>query len=103
MFKLQDAEGVTREVEGIDINVWNSNLYGNGPARGIVCTGYPMAKDADGDWVTDDQTILFSAETNFDVSEYEDEWYGFSDDNTPADVPFEVNTLVNNILAEVSL
>lgn len=103
MFKLKLAKYTDPiEVEGIDINVWNSNLYGSGPARGIVLTGYPMFKDENGLWDTNTDVILFTADTNFDPNDYEDEWFGFSEDTTPGDMPLEVLNLVNAILKEVS-
>ncbi len=106
MFKVTDTEGVTREAEGIDVNVWNSDLYGSGPARGIVITGYAMSKDAvTGFWTTHStfSAPLFSADTNLPVDEWDDAWYGYSEDNTPTDVPYDVNQIVNNILKEISL
>lgn len=102
MFNIQTDAGVI-EAQGIDINVWNTNLYGSGPAEGIRVTGYAMSKDAEGYWDTDTETILFSATTSFDPDEYEDEWFGLSEDTTPGDMPYEVLTLVNSILKEVSL
>jgi len=101
--KLTDSDEAL-QVEGIDLNVWDSNLYGSGPARGIVVTGYPMFKDENGLWDTDTDVILFSADTNFNPEEWdEDAWYGLSEDTAPGEVPNEVMTLVNNILKELSV
>jgi hypothetical protein len=91
------------EIEGIDINVWNSNLYGSGPKRGIVLTAYPMSRDENGLWDTDTDKILFTADTGFSADEYEDEWFGLSEDTTPGEMPYEVLTLVNSIIKEISL
>jgi len=102
MFKLTTPHGVI-EAQGIDINVWDTSLYGSGPHEGIRVTGYPMRKDAQGYWETNTDVILFSATTNFDTENYHDEWYGLSEDTTPGDMPYEVLTLVNSILKEISL
>lgn len=91
------------EIEGIDINVWNSNVYGSGPARGVVITGYAMSRDEDGFWDTATlQEPLFSADTNLDPEDWDDDWFGMSDDNTPVDVPSDVRYIVDNILKELS-
>jgi hypothetical protein len=98
MFNIQTPAGVI-EAQGIDINVWLTDEEDENST--VRLTAYPMRKGADGYWDTDTQTILFSADTNF--SGYYDEWYGLSEDTTPGDMPYEVLTLTNAILKEVSL
>lgn len=105
MLKIKDIEGVVHEVEGIDVNVFDGRVFGDDEDTfdGAILVAYPMHKDADGIWQTYTGVTLFRAETDFDPDLYYDEWYGFSDENTPGDVPFEVNVLVNNIMAEVKV
>lgn len=92
------------ETEGIDIDVWNADVLGNGERSGIIVTGYPMSRDADGLWDTNTNIILFSAETNLDPEEWdESSWYGLSDETAPGEVPWEVMNIVNNILKEISV
>lgn len=104
MFTLTDTQGKMREVEGIDIDVWDANVLGNGEKKGIVVTGYPMYRDADGLWDTNTSITLFSAETNLNPEDHDESaWYGLSDDTVPGDIPGDVLDIVTNILKEISL
>ena len=101
MLKIKSEDGTVREVEGLDLNVWDTGAYGSGPDTGIRLTAYPMFRREGGLWDTNTEVILFRADTNFDRANYDDEWYGYSDDMTPGDMPSEVLDLVNRILKEI--
>ena len=76
---------------GIDVNVWNSAVYGDHPFKGIVITAYPMTLTADGYQDTNTSEVLVSIDTPLSQEEWgEDEWYGLTDDTAPGDVPGEI-------------
>jgi len=100
--KLKFEDGTVREVEALDINVWNAASYGDGSRSGVVITAYPMYTDEDGFWSTDTSAHVFTADTNLDPGDWDDDWFGYSEDNTPAEFPIEVRHIVENVLKEIS-
>lgn len=101
--KLKFEDGTTREVDALDINVWNANMYGDGEKSGVVVTAYPMMKTEEGHWDTVTDLVVFSAETDLDEEDWEDDWFGLSDDTGPADFPAEVRRIVDNVLKEITV
>jgi len=101
---IRGTDGQVHEVEGIDVNVWDTGVYGSGPDVGMKLTGYPMFKDENGLWDTLSGVILFSVETDFDRERHdEDAWYGWSGDMTPGDMPAEVRVMVDSIVRELTV
>ena len=101
--KLKFEDGTTREVEALDINVWNADMYGDGEHSGVVVTAYPMEKLENGNWHTHQDLIVFSASTDLDPDVWgDDEWYSLSDDTAPGEFPHEVGRIVENVLKEIS-
>lgn len=98
MFKIIDTDGRMQECEGLDINVWLDE-----EGNRVNLTAYKMEKDENDLWRTNTNVCLFWANTNFSAEDYADEWYGYSDDTVPGDMPTEVRDLVNQIVKEVSL
>lgn len=95
MYRITDANGVTHEVEDLDINVYCAEE--GAPVR---LTAYPAYTGVDGYKETNTNVILFSAETSFSPEDYYDEWYGW-DDLVPGEAPGEVVQLVSSILKEL--
>lgn len=101
--RIEFEDGTIREVEGLDINVWNADVLGDGRFKGIVVSAYPSYKDADGSWMTDiSGPHVFSAETNLDPEVWgEDEWFTWTDSDEDREFPAEVFPIVNNVLKEL--
>lgn len=100
--KLKFEDGTVREVEALDINVWDADVHGDGEHEGVVVTAYPMEKDAEGVWYTHQDLIVFSAETYLDPDDWDDDWFSYSDDIAPGEFPAEVRRIVENVLKEIS-
>lgn len=100
--KLKFENGTVHEVEALDVNVWNADIYGDGTKSGVVITAYPMAKDADRFWDTDTSVYVFTVTTNLDPDDWDDDWFGYSDDTGPADFPADVLRIVENVLKEIT-
>ncbi|UDL16295.1 hypothetical protein SEA_ZOOMAN_324 [Microbacterium phage Zooman] len=92
-------DGVTREVDGIDINVWNEN---DGSMPGLPdkvhVTGYPMTQDALGLFTTDAGTTVFDVETNLPGEDWDSDWFHWDSELMPADV----RRVVDSVLKEIS-
>ena len=104
MLKL-NINGVIHECpHGIDVNVWDSAVYGDRPFKGIVVSIYKMGVDANGFNTTETLNgSLLSIDTNLPQDEWgDDEWYGFTADTAPGEFPGEVMRFIAPFIEEVS-
>jgi len=102
MLKL-NIDGVIHECpHGIDVNVWDSAIYGDRPFKGIVISVYKMHLTPDG--FNDTDTInggLVSIDTNLPQDEWgEDDWFGFSADTAPGEFPSEIMRFIAPFIEE---
>ena len=100
--KLKFEDGTVREVEALDINVWNADAYGDGEHTGVVVTAYPMMKNEEGHWDTATDLPIFTASTNLDPEDWDDDWFGYTDDTAPGEFPGDVRRIVENVLKEIT-
>jgi hypothetical protein len=98
MYTIIDTDGRLQHCEGIDINVWYDE-----ETEGIRLTAYKMYRMEDGLWDTNTDVVLFWAVTDFESDQFDDEWYGLSEDTLPHEIPADVLDLVNRVLAEVDM
>lgn len=99
--KLKFEDGTVREVDALDINVWNADRYGDGEHSGVSVTAYPMMRNGEY-WDTATNLPIFTASTNLDPEDWEDDWFGYSEDTAPGEFPAEVRRIVENVLKEIS-
>ena len=95
--KIKLENGTVREVEDLDINVWQDETDGT-----VRLTAYESYTGRDGYAETNTGVILFSAATCFSPEDYLDEWYGWNA-SAPGEIPGEVVNLVRGILTEVTV
>lgn len=100
--KLKFENGAVHEVEALDINVWNADNYGDGTRSGVIVTAYPMTKDEEGFWDTNTRVHVFTVDTNLDPEDWDDDWFGYSDETAPGEFPADVLRIVENVLKEVT-
>lgn len=100
--KLRFEDGTVRETEALDINVWNADLYGDDDHTGVVVTAYPMNKTEDGYWDTALDLIVFSIPTDLDPDDWDDDWFGYSDDTAPGEFPGDVRSIVEGTLKKIT-
>ncbi|UVG35068.1 hypothetical protein SEA_CECE_319 [Microbacterium phage Cece] len=98
--KIRDAEGNVHDCpDGIDVNVWDSTVYGDGTDRGIVVTAYRMLTDEDGFTDTDMNAVVLSIDTDLPRELWgDDDWFGFSDDTAPGDFPHQILAILTPYL-----
>lgn len=92
-----NIDGVVHDLpHGIDVNVWDSGLYGSRGYDGIVISVYRMSVDADGFNITDTtHGSILSINTDLPQDEWgEDDWFGLSDDTAPGDFPAKIYALL---------
>lgn len=97
--RIKFQDGVYREVDGIDINVWNKN---DGSIPGapdkVHVTGYPMTQDALGLYSTDAGTTIFDVKTNLPGEDWDTDWFHWDSQLMPADV----RRIVDQVIAELT-
>lgn len=98
--KLRFEDDTIREVEALDINVWNADRYGDSEREGVIITVYPMTMQ-DGFWDTATDLIVFSTSTDLDPDDWDDDWFGYSDDTAPGEIPEDVRQIVERILEKI--
>ena len=103
MLKLNIDGAIHECPHGIDVNVWNSTLYGNRPFKGVVVSIYKMHLTPDG--FNDTDTIngsLLSIDTDLDPEVWDDDWFGFNADTAPGDFPGDVFRFIKPFIEEIS-